>query len=213
MVNRSRSAIVLLSGGLDSAVCLWWARRRWSVYSFDVNFYRRNPKEISAARRLAEVAGVRERISVDLPFLREIQDLNGMAVKDLPSVYIPSRNMLFYALAAYWAEVKGAERIIGGHTAEDERLFPDATPNYISALNGILRVKARHSPGIKIEVPLIRIKKPDVVKLAVKLKVPLQLTWSCQGEGERPCGRCLGCRRRGEAFEAAGVTDPILYDR
>lgn len=202
-----RSAIVLLSGGLDSAVCLWWAKRRWDVYALSVNFYRRNPREAMAARRLARAAGV-ARISVDLPFLREIRDLEKRKTIDLPPAYIPSRNLIFYGLASYWAEAKGASRLFGGHTAEDGYIFPDATERYIASLNRLLRSARRR---LVIEAPLIRLRKAGVVRLGLRLKVPLELTWSCHGEGSRHCGRCLGCVRRKEAFDRARVPDPAAY--
>jgi len=204
---NSRSAIVLLSGGLDSAVCLWWAKRRWDVYALSVNFYRRNPREVMAARSLAKAANV-ERISVDLPFLREIRDLDQRKAIDLPAVYIPSRNLIFYGLASYWAEARGASRLFGGHTAEDGYLFPDATERYIANLNRLLRSARRR---LVIEAPLIHLRKAGVVRLALRLKVPLELTWSCHSEGSRHCGKCLGCVRRKEAFAAARVADPVAY--
>jgi len=213
-------AVVLLSGGLDSAVTLWWARaRRWRLYTLTVNFNRRNPCEIEAAQRIAEAACVEEHRVIDMPFLREAVDGgltpdNPILQKpDLPPAYIPARNILFYAAAAWWAETLSAEWIVGGHNSIDFKDYPDSTPEFFRAFNRVLKIGTwtGRMSSVKVLTPLSNLGKLEIVRLAVELNVPIELTWSCHGRGDRACGVCPACTARLEAFREAGLTDPVEY--
>lgn len=204
--------VVLVSGGLDSAVALWWALKKgWEIHGLSFNFHKRNPREIEASRRLCEEGKVSDHIVVDLPFLKEASDLEPSARERLQRIspaYIPRRNMVFYSIAGYWADVLGASKIVGGHNDEDAMTFPDASSRFILNLNKLLE----SPPGPEILTPLINLRKDQVVKLALELGAPIELTWSCYGERPVHCGRCQACVARKEAFAKAAVPDMTHYE-
>lgn len=214
-------AVVLLSGGLDSAVCLWKAKDSgWETYSITYNFHLRHAKEIEAAERLAKRAGVVEHRLVDLPFLREIKDVgvspsNPLAkmIHLVPSAYVPMRNAVFYAVASQWAETLGAKYVVGGHNLSDHASFPDSTPEFFDLFNRLLKTGSwlESIQPVQIVTPLSSMSKVEIVREAVRLRVPLELTWSCYGRGKKACGRCPSCADRLKAFEAAGIRDPAEY--
>jgi 7-cyano-7-deazaguanine synthase len=146
---------------------------------------------------------------VRLPDLRESGD-SGVAFDGLPPTYIPMRNAIFYAQAASYALEKGIARIVGGHNKDDTKVFRDARPDFFKRLERAFWASSPASKSrIRIMIPLGNRTKPQVVKLAYRLGVPLELTWSCQLEGATPCWRCDGCRNRIVSFERAGVRDPL----
>lgn len=212
-------AILLLSGGLDSATTLYLAREEgWEVHPLTFTYHERPSQEVRATDRLAELAGCRDRlIRVDLPFLMEVEDLleaggANPRLRAAPPTYVPARNLVFYSLAAHYAEVRGARWIVGGHNGLDPDTFPDATPAFFARLNRLLETglaTARQAP-VEIVNPLQGLSKADVVRRAVELHVPLQHTWSCSLDGDAPCGACAPCEERARAFAEAGREDPLL---
>lgn len=193
---RSVRALVLLSGGLDSAVALWWARREGHDVAALAFSYPGRPKaEARAARDLAARAGVRLD-EVPLPFVVEP---DGGRFSGAPRGYIPGRNALFYAAAAHRAEVGGFDLIVGGHNADDARRFPDASPAYFARL-GVLLGEGLWLPrgalAPRLVMPLSTLPKREVVALGRELGVPLALSWSCYEDGEAPCGTCPSCTER-----------------
>jgi 7-cyano-7-deazaguanine synthase len=152
---------------------------------------------------------------VRVPELREAGDITGsreLSRKEVPPTYIPMKNAVYYSLAAAYAEEKGSGCIIGGQNRDDRRLFEDTSEEFFASLQ---RTISASSPrlrrrGLKIMRPLKDKSKPEVVALAAAMGVPLELTWSCHRSGGEHCWRCDGCRRRTEAFEAAGVRDPLI---
>lgn len=212
-------AIVLLSGGIDSAVALHHARGEgWEVHPLTFHYHQRPHREVQATLRLAEGAGCRERlIEVDLPFLMEVEDLLAAGVdnrllKDAPPTYVPGRNLVFYSLAAHYAEVRGARWIVGGHNDLDPDTFPDATPAFFRGLNRLLASALATSDGSPVEIvnPLHGMSKVDVLRRAVELDVPLDATWSCSHDEAGPCGVCFPCQQRAEAFALLGRQDPLV---
>lgn len=199
-MRRSGRALVLLSGGIDSAVALWWARRRFrEVRALTFHIAYRAGPERRAARRIARAAGVRlEEIAV--PFLRESHD------PARPRGYIPARNLVFYSIALARAEASGAGAVAGGHTRDDASRFPDAGRSFFLNLESL--AASGGYPRVRILTPLARLDKAGAVRLGLGLGVPLRLTWSCYGRGPRPCGKCPACRERSAAFERCGVKDP-----
>ncbi len=171
--------------------------------------------ELTAARRLGRRVGVVEHRFVGIPELREAGDIAGskeLSGRAVPPTYIPMKNAIYYSLAAAFAEEKGSGCIIGGHNREDRRLFEDTSEEFFASLQKTLtaaspRLRRR---GLRIVRPLKDMTKAEVVAVAAKMGVPLELTWSCQRAGEEHCWRCDGCRRRIEAFEAARVDDPLM---
>jgi 7-cyano-7-deazaguanine synthase len=158
--------------------------------------------------------GVLEHRFARVPDLREAGDITGskeLSRKAVPPTYIPLKNAVYYSLAAAYAEEKGADCIIGGHNADDRRLFDDTSEEFFASLQKTIsasspRLRRR---GLKILRPLKDKSKAEVVALAAGIGVPLELTWSCHRAGAEHCWRCDGCRSRIEAFETAGVRDPL----
>ncbi|MCX8203878.1 MAG: 7-cyano-7-deazaguanine synthase [Nitrososphaeria archaeon] len=210
-------SLVLLSGGIDSATALFMeARSSDRVVTLSVNYHKRNKREAEAARRIARAAGVVEHLEVDLQFIREAMDLDEGIKREVtelgvPLTFIPFRNLVFYSVGLYYAYVLRLERAVVGHVFEDASLFPDVGERNIAALNGIVE---RMVPWRRLRVvaPLLGMKKEEVVRTAIELGVPLELTWSCWLEGERQCGTCPGCRKRRETFARVGYQDPTEYD-
>jgi len=152
---------------------------------------------------------------VSVPELREAGDITGsreLTRRAVQPTYIPMKNAIYYSLAAAYAEEKGSDCIIGGQNGDDRRLFEDTSEEFFASLQRTIsasspRLRGR---GLKIIRPLKDKSKPEVVAFAAGMGVPLELTWSCHGSGERHCWRCDGCRGRMTAFEAAGVQDPLM---
>ena len=207
-------ALVMLSGGLDSATCLYWARQRHHVVSaITFNYFGRLEWEKQAATMLARSARVKL-VEIDIPFLKEASDFD--AKFDGPdsrwASYVPARNMIFYSIAAHYAEYLGVRQIIGGHNSTDVSFFKDASKGYIEKLNALLREGCLLCDGkaYEISLPLADLDRTGVVRLARELGVPIELTWSCHGEGDRHCGQCYACKQRLEAFAALGIKDPAF---
>lgn len=199
-------ALVLLSGGLDSAVALWWARREGhDLVPLAYRYKGRPAREARAARELSARAGV-HLTEVDLPFLAEPADTplvhpRSRVAKDAPRAYIPARNAIFYAIAAYHAELLACDIIVGGHNAEDASRFPDASPPFFERLEGILKdglwsPEGRSPRTPNLVMPLLTLDKLGVVALGRELGVPMALAWSCYEDGEAPCGACPSCAER-----------------
>lgn len=149
-----------------------------------------------------------------IPDLREAGDIPGwrpLSEGKVPATYIPMKNAVFYSIAASFAEEKASHRIIGGHNAEDRRLFDDAGDAFFASLEKTLLAGSPRlrGSGLRILRPLKDKTKAEVVRLAAQIGVPLELTWSCHRAGEEHCWRCDGCAGRTGAFEAAGVEDPL----
>lgn len=153
-----------------------------------------------------------------LPDMREAGDISGskvLARGAVPPTYIPMKNAVYYSLAAAFADEKGSSVIMGGHNSDDSRLFDDTSEKFFAALEAALRAgspRLRNS-GLKLVRPLKEMSKAEVIATAAKLRVPLELTWSCHRAGEEHCWRCEGCRARVDAFRAAGVEDPLRPQR
>ena len=216
--NRQR-ALILLSGGLDSAVCLWWARRQgWDLLPLTVDYHLRPAAEVRAVRDLLAAADVKHLLQVPLPFLKEISDLreDGLAnplLAGAPDSYIPARNMIFYSLAGYYAETLGAPLIVGGHNGIDPETFPDSSPDFFTHVNSLYRLGLWSYPKaqVSIKLPLAGKPKEEVVAMGRALGVPFEKTWSCYFDGAKHCGRCPSCLERMAAFRNLGLADPVAY--
>jgi 7-cyano-7-deazaguanine synthase len=211
-------ALVMLSGGLDSATCLYWAKEKFSdVSAITFNYLGRLEGEKRASARVAKAAGVAELIQVELPFVKEASDFyDGQLKKQDPdglwSSYVPARNLMFYSISAHYAEYLGAKRIIGGHNLHDVKFFKDASRDYIQKLNTLFKAGCLLCNGqvYKILLPLSALNRKEIIKLAIKLKTPIEQTWSCHNEGSVHCGRCYACKQRIEAFRSLGLDDPAV---
>jgi len=201
-------AVVLFSGGLDSTVALWWALRQgWKPIPLSIDYQGRPRGEREAARKIAAVAGA-EILEVALPFYRDLQAWrqgDGLPA-DLAAanpVYLPAKNLLFYGIAAYYAEVLGATRIVGGHYRHDGTRFPDASAAYFARLRDLI-TEGLYSRRPRLELPFLEMTKEAVVRWGLALGAPLGLTWSCYWDDPKPCGRCEGCQEKEAALRAVG---------
>lgn len=166
---------------------------------------------MSAARDVAAATGVAEHRLVRLPDLKEASDIEGVKFEGLPPTYIPLRNAVFYSLAASYAEEVGADVIVGGHNKDDLKTFRDASSSFFTGLERVLREgsKVLEVKRTRILRPLRAHTKPQVIRLASSIGVPLELTWSCHSGGTKHCWRCDGCLGRADSFRRAGVPDPL----
>ncbi len=214
-IKTKKKAIILLSGGIDSATVLYWAKKEcYDLTALSINYHDRPEKERSAAVKLCEFTNTRL-IEVPIPFLKDAIDLRveGFPIPcaiNAPEGYIPVRNLLFYAIAAYYAEAYGINTVMGGHLAEDSINFPDASPEFFTTLETLIS-KGKHCQDLsklKFLFPLAKKSKIEALKIAKTLNVPMELTWSCYSEDDKPCGKCASCMNRKKAFFAAGLLDP-----
>lgn len=196
-------ALCLLSGGIDSAVALWWGRSQgYSLQTLSFLFDGRPAQEVRAARNLSDAAGATRHHEIPLPALK-MQDGG-------PPGYLPKRNLVFYSLAAALAEVERAEALVGGHLATDSLDFPDASSVYFQDVEKLINVVPDGRPRVKIVLPLIGLTKAGSLQLGRRLGCPLELSWSCFRDGAAPCGVCAACVERIESFASIGMPDPIL---
>ncbi|WP_199671301.1 7-cyano-7-deazaguanine synthase QueC [Salinisphaera sp. Q1T1-3] len=220
-----KSAIVLLSGGLDSTTCLAEARAAgYACYALSFDYGQRHTAELTAADRIARDAGVIEHKVVRIDF----DGMGGSALTDdtiavpetpsdgIPSTYVPARNTLFLSVALGWAEVVGAEAIYIGVNAVDYSGYPDCRPEFIAAFErlGALATKVGvEGQPIAVATPLMHQSKGEIIQRGVALGVDYGLTVSCYqaDDDARACGVCDACRLRRAGFEAAGVADPTRY--
>lgn len=207
------SALVLLSGGIDSAVALFWARREGHrLVTLEVEYHQRPRREWEASAALGQRAGA-ERCVVPLPFVREAADLpGGGPLAGAPRGYIPARNLLFYSVAAYHAEVLGASFLVGGHNREDAARFPDARRSFFDGLEALFAhgLVSPHGRALRVVLPLADRDKIETLRLGLDLGVPFEHTWSCYEDGARPCRACPSCEERAKAFAACETVDPLV---
>ncbi|MFX1411227.1 MAG: 7-cyano-7-deazaguanine synthase [Promethearchaeota archaeon] len=215
--KKNKKAIILLSGGIDSATALYWAHHEgYNLIAITFNYSYRPDNERKAALKQAEILGI-EIIEIPIKYLKEAIELriDGFPIPSVinaPEGFIPARNLVFYSNAAYYAEVYGCNYIIGGHLFEDARKFPDASIDFFNSLETLIN-RGKHQQDksiIKFLHPLVKMNKSEVLKLAKKLNVPFEWTWSCYYDGEKPCGICSSCRKREKAFNELNYLDPLF---
>lgn len=221
------SAVVLLSGGLDSyTAAAVAAREGFDVYALTLNYGQRHARELESARSVAHALGVRRHLEMDL----DLTQIGGSALtstaidvpKDqpidptvIPSTYVPARNTIFLSIALGWAEVLGANDIFVGVNALDYSGYPDCRPEFIRAFEQTARLATRagaEGASLTIHAPLINLSKAEIIKLGVSLGLDYGLTHSCYDPlpDGRPCGRCDSCQLRAQGFAEAGVDDPLI---
>lgn len=214
---RESKALVMLSGGLDSATCLYWAKEKFSdVSAITFNCYDRIQKEKEAAVQLAKRASLSNFLKIDIPFIKEYSDFvigNSQKSDSRWSSYVPARNLIFYSIAAHYAEFLNIKWIVGGHNFHDGSFFKDATKNYIEKINSLFKLGclySNHDPCV-ILTPLGKMDRKHIISLAINLKVPLELTWSCHTKARSHCGECYACMQRLDAFKSLGMIDPVFF--
>ena len=222
MREGKQSAVVLLSGGMDSCVCAALAAKDYEAAAVHVSYGQRTEaRERKAFLGVCERLGIRNRLVVRNEALGAIggsalTDAN-IAVpqshatgQDIPVTYVPFRNAHLLAVAVSWAEVLGAEKVYIGAVEQDSSGYPDCRPAYYRAFNEVVKAGTRDG-GIEIVTPLIGMRKSEIVTLGLELGAPFDLTWSCYSREDSACGVCDSCVLRLRAFREAGSRDPIPY--
>ena len=219
-------AVVLLSGGMDSATAAAVAREQgFDLYALSFRYGQRHAAELGAARRVAERLGVRRHVVLDI----DLRAFGGSALtgdleipKDtpleaigtaIPATYVPARNTIFLSFAMGWAEVLDATDVFIGANALDYSGYPDCRPEYIEAFERMANLATRagvEGRRLRIHTPLIGLTKAEIVKLGQRLGVDFGITWSCYDPtpAGTPCGHCDACILREKGFREAGIGDP-----
>ncbi len=220
-------AVVLLSGGLDSSTTLGIANEEHDeLYALTFLYGQKHERERKSAKDLAEYYSVNEHKMLDIPLLEigesslledgeEIpeQDIEEIG-EEIPTTYVPSRNIIFLSYALSYAESIEADAIYIGATARDYSGYPDCRPEFYTAFRKMAEEGTKRGVNgdpVEIDCPLIDMGKDEIVKRADKLNVPLHLSWSCYKGGEKACGECDACKLRLKGFEEADLEDPIEY--
>ncbi|SFG28120.1 preQ(0) biosynthesis protein QueC [Desulfotomaculum arcticum] len=222
-----KKSIVILSGGLDSTVCMSVAHSKgYELYPITFSYGQRHSREVEQAKKVAKYYSCARHLILDIGFFREIgasaltsQEIevptNRHIDDEIPLTYVPFRNAVFLSMAVGYAEAIGAEKIYIGVNALDYSGYPDCRPQFIKAFQEAVNLgSAAPQKGcpIAIETPLLSLTKAEIVKLGVKNGAPLHLTTSCYNGGEKACGICDSCQLRLKGFKEAGVEDPIDYE-
>jgi 7-cyano-7-deazaguanine synthase len=219
-------AVVCLSGGMDSCVCAALAARDYEVYAVHFSYGQRTEaRELRSAEEIARLTGVRELLHLKIDLFRRI---GGSALTDhaiavpeasaneaeigseVPVTYVPFRNAHFLSAAVSWAEVLGAKTVFIGAVEQDSSGYPDCRPAYYDAFNQLIKMGTKDGE-IRVETPLIAMRKNEIVRLGVELGAPFHVSWSCYSGETEACGVCESCVLRLRAFREAGAVDPIPY--
>ncbi|WP_312514109.1 7-cyano-7-deazaguanine synthase QueC [Stutzerimonas nitrititolerans] len=223
---NDKKAVVLLSGGLDSATVVAMAKAQgYSCYTMSFDYGQRHRAELQAAERVASQLGVVEHKVIGL----NLNGIGGSALTDstidvpetpeegIPVTYVPARNTVFLSLALGWAEVIGARDLFIGVNAVDYSGYPDCRPEFIESFERMANLATKagvEGQGFSIQAPLQNLSKAQIIQEGIRLGVDYAITVSCyQADDEgRACGKCDSCRLRKAGFQAAGVEDPTRYD-
>ncbi len=220
-----KKAVILLSGGLDSATVVAMAKAQgYACYSMSFDYGQRHRAELHAAERVARQLGVVEHKVIGM----NLNGIGGSALTDssmdvpeeladgIPVTYVPARNTLFLSLALGWAEVLGARDIFIGVNAVDYSGYPDCRPEFVEAFERLANLATKagvEGQGFTIRAPLQNLSKAQIIQEGVRLGVDYAMTVSCYQADDlgRACGKCDSCRLRAAGFEAAGIEDPTRY--
>jgi 7-cyano-7-deazaguanine synthase len=222
-------AVLCLSGGMDSCVCAALAARDYEVYALHFSYGQRTEtRELRAAEDVARLTGAKELMKLRMDLFRRIggsaltdeaiavpnaveeEDGANRTGAEVPVTYVPFRNAHFLSAAVSWAEVLGARTILIGAVEQDSSGYPDCRPAYYKAFNALIKTGTRDG-DIRVETPLIAMRKKEIVRLGVELNAPFHVSWSCYRSEPEACGVCESCALRLRAFREAGLVDPIRY--
>jgi len=225
--NSPRKAVVLVSGGMDSAVTIAIAREQgYQVHALSVAYGQRHNSELAASERVARMLGAVEHKTVSV----DLRSIGGSALtadidvpldsagseSAIPVTYVPARNTIMLSIALGWAEVLGSADIWCGVNAVDYSGYPDCRPAFVEAFEALANVATKagvEGAGIRIHAPLMKMSKADIAREGARLGVDFSATVSCyQADDQgRACGHCDACQLRAEGFRKAGLTDPTRY--
>jgi 7-cyano-7-deazaguanine synthase len=223
-------AVVLLSGGMDSAVCASIAKNEgFTLNALHINYHQRtSTKEYACAKKLAHFFHAEDFKVITLNFLKEI---GGSGLIDetielpteeteketepqgIPPSYVPFRNSILLSLATAWAEVISADALFYGANFIDFSGYPDCRPQYFKVFQKLIDSGTKDDTHIVLRTPLAELSKADIVKTGLHLHTPFEITWSCYTQTEKACGVCDSCRLRLEGFAKNNAQDPIEYEK
>jgi 7-cyano-7-deazaguanine synthase len=223
----TRPAVILLSGGLDSTVCLAHALRQgFSAHALTIDYGQRHRVELEAAARVSRALGAAAHMVLPVPLTawggsaltsdESVPEHSGDSEQHIPATYVPARNTIFLSLALAWAETLEARDIFIGVNAIDYSGYPDCRPEYIAAFQNMAALATKagvQGQAVTVHTPLITLTKAGIIRMGAGLGVDFSLTHSCYDPDAagRPCGRCDSCALRLKGFREAGVADPLDY--
>ncbi|HMT12122.1 MAG TPA: 7-cyano-7-deazaguanine synthase QueC [Ignavibacteria bacterium] len=217
------TAIILVSGGMDSLVTAAIAAKDHELAFLHVNYGQRTQsRELKAFNDIADHYNVKDRLVVDISYLAEIGGSSltdssievskaDLSSKDIPTSYVPFRNANILSIAVSWAEVLEAKRIFIGAVEEDSSGYPDCRQVFYDAFNKTIELGTKPGSAIEIVTPIINLKKSEIIKKGSALDAPFRLSWSCYKNEDKACGECDSCALRLKGFQQAGLVDPIEY--
>jgi len=229
MINMKK-AVCLISGGLDSAVTAYIAKKQgFEIYALSYIYGQRHDKEIDSAKKIAKSLDAKKHVIFNL----DIGQFGGSSLTDkkndvevdhkledigkkIPSTYVPARNTIFLSIALAYAETIDANAIFIGATSTDYSGYPDCRPEYFNAFQKLVDLatkKGVEGGKIKFVIPLLKLSKKEIIEKGSKLNVPFEKTWSCYMGEDKACGRCDSCLLRLKGFKEAGLKDPISYKK
>jgi len=219
----NKKAVCIMSGGMDSTLSAYMMKQDgYDIVGVHFNYDQRTQtKELECFEKICDSLGVVKKYVLDLDFFaklgasaltdKDIEVPTGGLEDGVPVTYVPFRNGIFLSMAAAVAEKEGAEIISIGVVEEDSSGYPDCRKSYIKSMQEAINLGTKDETNITIHMPLVELKKSQIVQKALELKVPLELTWSCYKNEDMACGVCDSCRLRLKGFEIAGAKDPITY--
>lgn len=222
---KTDKAIVLVSGGMDSALTAAIAKKKFNLYFLHINYGQKTQiRELKAFNDIADFYEVKNKLIVDISHLRDIGGSSltdrkikitkaNLKNKKIPTSYVPFRNANILSIAVSWAEVIEAKSIFIGAVEEDSSGYPDCRKVFFNAFNKMIEKGTKPDLRIRVETPIIKFSKKNIVLESMKLNAPLHLTWSCYKENKIACGECDSCALRLRGFLQANVTDKIPYKK
>jgi 7-cyano-7-deazaguanine synthase len=219
----AKRAVCIISGGMDSALSAKIAQNEgYEIIAVHFNYGQRTEhKELECFRKVADCVHAIETYEIDLPFFehigasaltdKSIEIPTGGLEEGVPVTYVPFRNGIFLSIAAAIAEKHGAEALYIGVVEEDSSGYPDCRESYIEQMQKAINLGTKDETDLTIKMPLVALKKSQIVQKSLDLRVPLEHTWSCYKEEDKACGVCDSCRLRLKGFHEAGSVDPIAY--
>ena len=218
-----KKAVCIISGGMDSALGAKIAQKEgYEIIALHFNYGQRTQaKELECFRKISKDVAAKESYEIDLDFFeqigasaltdRSIDVPTGGVEEGVPVTYVPFRNGIFLSIAAAVAEKHAAEALFIGVVEEDSSGYPDCRESYIEQMQKAINMGTKEETNLEIKMPLVALKKSEIVQKSVDLNVPLKDTWSCYQSEVLACGVCDSCRLRLQGFEKAGIKDPITY--
>lgn len=220
---KKKNAVVVVSGGINSCLTAALVSEKYNPLFVHVSYGQKVEKrELKSFKDLAAHFKVKKRLIASIKYLKEIGGssltdrniniaISGISNRKVPTSYVPFLNTHLVAIAVSWAEVLGVDKIFFGANEGGELAYPDSTRNYFSLYNKLIASGTTQDARITLETPLISMKKPDIIKKASDMKLPLHLTWSCYKNNDIACGECDACMRRLKGFKKAKLYDPLEY--